>query len=167
MNEETVKRIGKEAGFWTSEGMCETVNLQMAMRFAQHLLDNQINHELTLHKIIADRDQEIEGLTIERDTLRTFAQWILVSERMPDTGKKVLAYYKNDNGLGRRVRAEWVKAKTVESSRDSDCGEYDDDTDTFYDPEGWYEKIDNWCDYTGVLISHEVTYWIPLPKGPE
>jgi Protein of unknown function (DUF551) len=114
--------------------------------------------------------REIDKLKAERDTLRTLAQpvaWILTSEQMPpSTGQTVLAYYKNENGLGRRVRAKWVKAKTVESSSDGDIGEYDEATDTYYDPEGWYEKIDNWPEYTSVFISHEVTHWTYLPEAP-
>jgi hypothetical protein len=40
--------------------------------------------------------------------------------------------------------------------------------DTFYVPEGWYECIDNWDDFTSILINEGVIdYVMPLPKPPE
>lgn len=93
--------------------------------------------------------------------------WTPVSERLPEPGVIVLACYTNSHQHPRRIRAKWVPAKTVESSADSDFGEYDDATDTYHDPQGWYECIDNWCDYSAVLVSEgEPTHWTPLPPAP-
>jgi hypothetical protein len=95
-------------------------------------------------------------------------EWTLVSEQMPPPCKKVLAYYKNSLRNSRRIVAKWVPAKTVESGVESDMGEYDDATDTYYDPEGWYECIDNWCEYTAVKVCDvEITHWMPLPDAPQ
>lgn len=94
-------------------------------------------------------------------------EWIPVSERLPDSGVVVLACYRNGLGNLRRIRANWLAAKTAESSSDSEIGEYDEETDCFYDPEGWYERIDNWCDYTAVAVCEgDVTHWMPLPPPP-
>ena len=90
-------------------------------------------------------------------------RWTLVEDAMPLNGKTVLACYKNSAGNLRRVRACWVAAKTSESSSESDFGEYDEAADTYYDPEGWYEQIDNWDDCTAVFISDPVTCWQELP----
>jgi hypothetical protein len=46
-------------------------------------------------------------------------------------------------------------------------GDYDEDEDEYYWPEGWYELIDNWEDYSAVRIHYDVTHWTPLPDGPE
>ena len=94
--------------------------------------------------------------------------WIPVAERMPDSGCVVLACYRNSAGNLRRIRAEWVAAKTQESGGDSDIGEYDEATDTYYDPQGWYERIDNWDDgFSAVGVSQgEVTHWMHLPDAP-
>ena len=94
--------------------------------------------------------------------------WIPVAERMPDSGCVVLACYRNSAGNLRRIRAEWVAAKTQESDDASDIGEYDEATDTYYDPQGWYERIDNWDDgFSAVGVSQgEVTHWMHLPDAP-
>ena len=95
--------------------------------------------------------------------------WIPVAERLPDSGCVVLACYRNSAGNLRRIRAEWVAAKTQESGGDSNIGEYDEATDTYYDPQGWYERIDNWDDgFSAVGVSQgEVTHWMPLPDVPQ
>ena len=96
------------------------------------------------------------------------AAWVPVAERMPKSGVTVLACYTNRAGNVRRIRAEWVAAKTIESDDDSEIGEYDEATDCCYDPEGWYEKIDNWGDYSSVVVNEgEVTHWMPLPAHPD
>jgi len=96
------------------------------------------------------------------------SEWIPVSERMPPSGALVLVAYRNDRGEWRRIRAQWVAAKSVEASDESEIGEYDEATDTYYDPEGWYERINNWDDYSGVMV-HDGTpsHWMPLPPPPE
>ena len=95
--------------------------------------------------------------------------WVPVTERMPDSGCVVLACYTKRAGKLRVIRAEWVAAKTQESGGDSDIGEYDEATDTYYDPQGWYERIDNWDDgFSAVGVSEgEVTHWMHLPDPPQ
>ena len=93
-------------------------------------------------------------------------QWVSVDDRMPEPGVTVLASYLNSNGLPRRIRAKWVKAGSCESSPESDIGEYDEASDTYYDPEGWYEQIDNWDDYTAILVDAAVSHWMPMPAAP-
>jgi len=93
--------------------------------------------------------------------------WVPVSERLPDSGVTVLACYISRAGQLRRIRAEWIAAKTQESGAESDIGEYDEATDTYYEPEGWYERIDNWDDYSAVAVTQgEVTHWMRLPAAP-
>jgi hypothetical protein len=90
-----------------------------------------------------------------------------VAERLPEPGRKVLAHYLNALGKPRTIIAEWVPAKTREDSPEGDLGEYDDETDLFYWPEGWYEQIENWDDFTALLVDEgEITHWQPLPRGP-
>lgn len=93
--------------------------------------------------------------------------WVPVAERLPDSGKPVLVCYRNGAGLVRRIRAVWVAAKSCEASPESEIGEYDEASDTYYEPEGWYETIDNWDDYTAVAVYQgTVTHWMPLPAPP-
>jgi hypothetical protein len=92
--------------------------------------------------------------------------WISVDERMPESGRSVLAYYLNRLGNGRRIRASWVAAKTNEAALDDD-GYYDEETDTFYFPKGWYEQIDNSDEYTCIAVCEgQITHWMPLPAPP-
>ena len=94
--------------------------------------------------------------------------WTPVTESLPAKGRKVLAFYTNSRGNGRTIRAEWVSPKTSESGDDSDIGEYDEDTDCYYDPEGWYECMDNWDDYRLITVHEgEVSHWMPMPAPPE
>ena len=93
--------------------------------------------------------------------------WVTTAERLPYSGQIVLACYRNHLGNWRRIRACWVAAQTNESSAESEIGEYDDASDTYYDPEGWYEKIDNWDDYSAVAVHQgEITHWMPMPAPP-
>lgn len=91
-----------------------------------------------------------------------------VAERLPEPSTKVLAHYFNDLGKGRTICAIWVPAKTrSDSYGDDDFTEYDEELDTFYWPEGWYEAIENWDDLGYVKVDEgEVIYWQPLPKWP-
>lgn len=95
--------------------------------------------------------------------------WVPVAERLPQSGVTVLACYRNSAGKLRRIRAEWIAAQTQESGGESIIGVYDEATDTYYDPEGWYEKIDNWDDGFSAIGVHqgEVTHWMPLPAAPD
>ena len=100
-------------------------------------------------------------------SMELLGAWVPTAERMPASGVTVLACYRNSLGNWRLIRAQWVKAKNVEANPESEIGEYDEETDTYYDPEGWYEAIDNWDDYTHVAVYQgEVTHWMPLPPPP-
>jgi hypothetical protein len=94
--------------------------------------------------------------------------WISVSQQMPPVSRGVLAFYKNVLGHGRIIRAEWIPAKTIVADTDDQQSEYDEATDEFYVPEGWYEKINNWDDYSSVFVREgTITHWMPLPASPE
>lgn len=91
---------------------------------------------------------------------------VAVSERLPRPSVKVLAHYFNGLGKERTICAIWVPAKTrSDSYGDDDFTEYDEESDTFYWPEGWYETIENWDDLGYVKVDEgEVIYWQPIPK---
>ena len=93
---------------------------------------------------------------------------VAVSERLPRPSVKVLAHYFNGLGKERTICAIWVPAKTrSDSYGDDDFTEYDEESDTFYWPEGWYETIENWDDLGYVKVDEgEVIYWQPIPKLP-
>lgn len=95
--------------------------------------------------------------------------WISVNERLPECGKKVLATYKNEYGKDRTICAMYAERHKIESTSNEDCDdEYSEELDNYFIKEGWYEVIENWPDYSSVVV-HEgvVTHWMPLPDAPE
>ena len=96
--------------------------------------------------------------------------WISVEDRLPESERAVLAFYLNSHGKGRRVRAEYIAAKTksADDGWDSDePADYDEQADEYFWPAGWYEVMDNWDDLTHMVIHEgEVTHWMPLPAPP-
>lgn len=116
-------------------------------------------------------DEVIDALraALEQPAVEPVA-WTPVANGLPASGVVVLACYRNRLGNLRRIRAEWVAAKTQEAdgSDESECAEYDEATDTFYIAQDWYERIDNWGDYSSVAVTEgEVTHWMPLPPAPD
>ena len=93
-------------------------------------------------------------------------KWINVKDQMPTC--KVLATYKNSCGMNRIVVASYFNKFEEESSGDCEgWDEYDEATDCYYIPEGWYEQQDNWGEYASIHIHEgEVTHWMPLPEPP-
>jgi len=93
---------------------------------------------------------------------------IPVAERLPEPNIKVLAHYVNALGNGRTICAIWVPGKArSDSDYEDDFTEYDEETDKFYWPEGWYEQIENWEDFGWVPVNEGVVdYWQDLPTWP-
>lgn len=69
------------------------------------------------------------------------SEWTHVAHGLP-TGN-CLACYKNSNGKDRIVKAFYAKQFEIEASGDDveDRSEYNEETDEYYLPEGWYEVI--------------------------
>jgi|GEM_PF-2055976 len=114
-----------------------------------------------------DRHQKaVANLTAALSQSADAAQWwIPVDQQMPKSGQIVLALQKwGHSGKLGIIRAAWVAAKTEESSPESDIGEYDEATDTYYDPEGWYEQISHWDEISAAGVSGAtIVAWMPLP----
>jgi len=91
--------------------------------------------------------------------------WTDVKDDMPGTDT-VLAYYVNEAGNYRIVKAFHAGKFEVEISPEDENPDYDEEEDCYYYPEGWYEVIDNWDDYGSVLVQYEVTFWRALPEPP-
>ena len=98
--------------------------------------------------------------------------WISIDERMPESGEHVLAYYTNSFSKGRRIRAEYVAAKSREvdwdmADPDTQCVEHDEQSDCFYLTAGWYELMDNWDEYSSIaVVEGVISHWMPLPAPP-
>lgn len=92
--------------------------------------------------------------------------WQLIETAPKST--TILVFYKNCFGNGRIVKARYVEKDTEESDGEySDNAEYNEEKDMYFTPEGWYELIDNWPDYSSCHIHEgEPTHWMPLPEFP-
>ena len=97
--------------------------------------------------------------------------WISVKDRLPDSGKHVLVACEGLLITGRRkyyyaCEAIYAAPKTVIASEYEDIdGVYDEETDGYYLPEGWWGVVYN-CEYI-YFIDDFVTHWMPLPEPPE
>lgn len=100
------------------------------------------------------------------------SEWISVKDRLPESGKHVLvccSIHLIGGGLSTYVcDAFHTDQKTIVCNCDDDIDmDYDEETDEFYFPVGWWEVIKNWSDYSCVAIEDFVTHWMPLPEPPE
>ena len=99
-------------------------------------------------------------------------RWVRCEDEMPKSGTHVLACCEVRGIGGYRSRyvcdAFHTDAKSIPCQYSDDIdSEYDDETDEYYFPEGWWEVIKNWDDYSCVAISDFVTHWMPLPEPPK
>ena len=86
------------------------------------------------------------------------AGWIRVDERLPEPGTPVLL----DIGKKYPIRAMWAAKHTVQAADDdTDWGEYVEEDDMYYAPEGWYEW--NQCEDNHWRVTETPRAWMPLP----
>lgn len=96
--------------------------------------------------------------------------WVNVDERMPPDRETVLvAYFETNGGVcnyQRPIRAEWVPAKTEICDTDvwGQDGDYDEEKDEYFVPEGWYEE----CRFhdSSERVEGTVTHWHAIPTFP-
>lgn len=99
--------------------------------------------------------------------------WISVKDRLPESGKYVIACCEVRLMCGKRHRyvcdAFYAAPKSISSDGDpyETAIEYDEETDNYYLLEGWYEVIYNWDEYSSITIEDFVTHWMPLPEPPK
>ena len=103
------------------------------------------------------------------DKAPTVGGWISVKDRLPESGKSVLVSCQIKLMSGKDkyyvCEAMYTAPKTVSAGVYDDFdADYDEETDTYYYPEGWWEKIHNWDEYSSVAIEDFVTHWMPLPE---
>ena len=84
--------------------------------------------------------------------------WIALPGTLPEPGTPVLL----DIGKEYPIRAMWAAKHTVQAADDdSDWGEYVEEDDMYYAPEGWYEW--NQCEDNHWRVTETPRAWMPLP----
>lgn len=53
------------------------------------------------------------------------------------------------------------------SADDDIAYDYNEEEDEYYLKEGWYECINNWDEYSSIVIGDFVTHWQNLPEPPK
>lgn len=96
-----------------------------------------------------------------RDGVASTASWINVEDHLPEPNTPVLL----DIGMKFPIRALWAGKHTVSVGTDvDDWGEYDEKTDDYYCPEGWYEW--NQQEEIHWAVTDKPIAWMPLPPPP-
>jgi hypothetical protein len=99
------------------------------------------------------------------DAADTIEQPWISAATLPPHGVPVLAYYRNELGKSRVVRATYYGPMELEQA--DECGgpgDYDEKSDEYYAPEGWYETNEH--EETYWRVDETVTHWMRLPDPP-
>ena len=84
--------------------------------------------------------------------------WTKLPGQLPEPGMPVLL----DIGKKYPIRAMWAAKHTVQAADDdTDRGEYVEEDDMYYAPEGWYEW--NQCEDNHWRVTETPRAWMPLP----
>ena len=98
-------------------------------------------------------------------------EWISVKDERPETNTAIIIYLIDDKGKGHTIKAVYIEGKTLAASIDSEWYEYDETTDSYYCPEGWFEDVyaETGLDYNyhwlGTDSELNITHWQRL-KNP-
>ena len=106
------------------------------------------------------------------DEIPAASPWHRVEDGLPESGTHVLACCEVRGIYGHKSHyvcdAFHTDNKSIPCSYNDDIdSEYDEETDEYYFPVGWWEVIKNWDDYSCVAIEDFVTHWMPLPVPPQ
>lgn len=136
-------------------------------RLQEKLQDQE--YQLSLDAMEHSRDEAIA----RAEKAEAADRWIPVGERLPEDDNPVWAFGHIVHGARTAMfKGRWIAAHTMRSGdfgADDDMSlEYDEAEDEFYVPEGWFERIENWDDFTDIAAGdYIVTHWRPLPEPPK
>ena len=169
MNNLTISEFKINLGYSQMFGERDTP--EEALKFCNEMLDSSphklhIDHitafMVYINTLITHLEKQDGCISVDE---KPEDQWI--NTHLPHAGIKVLAHYVNGAGKSRIIIATYITKYLVETNYDygERNDEYNETDDTYYLKEGWYECIDNWEEYTSIVIHEgEVDKWQYLPK---
>lgn len=93
-------------------------------------------------------------------------QWISVDDRLPEKPNKFVLVCTNSN-YANQIVAQFIPKFTNSDGADDEFGDYCEEKDDWFLPEGWYANVAPVTDeYLSYFLDEQVTHWMPLPKEP-
>ena len=110
----------------------------------------------------AERERDaLKARVAELEARLQGARWISVGERLPESGKFVLA---NVEKISLPIRAFYTAPNSVEGNCEDEISIFDEEADCYWLPAGWYET--NEYEEVSWFVHGKVTHWMPLPEPP-
>ena len=125
--------------------------------------DNAPDEEIAAEAILNMYATVIDAINKE-PTIES-PNWIPCAKQPPTSGKHVLLTCEI-RPRGTRYVCDGFYAEKLSISGGYDCDpgcDYDEDKDEYFIPEGYYEIVKNWDDYSSIVINDFVVAWQPLP----
>lgn len=101
---------------------------------------------------------------------KLFTYWHKVQDKKPPENKPLLIHIKNQQSKDRVIKAIYIPAKTIEAHVDSEWFEYDEEEDTYWTPQGWYEDVyaETGLEFDLLFIGTDLEplHWMTLPTPP-
>lgn len=122
--------------------------------------------------------KELQKLANNPDAVPPTAHWISVKDRPPETETEVFIYAEirlDDKVIGYVTTTAIYEDGTIHTGESiwnwddiNYWGTYDEETDDYIIPEGWWEERHyNDDDTRNLQVDDFVTHWMPLPKPPK
>lgn len=114
-----------------------------------------------------DRFVDIRDAIKAAPTIESPRDWTPCAEgqNLPENKKEVLLSCVGHNKREYVCKGYYIRKHTEEIGAADDIeADWDEVTDTNFLPEGFYECIENWGDYSFVYINDAVLAWQPLPE---
>lgn len=152
--DELVKRLHRQAAYLPEKFSKNAELLDVLMKAAD-----------AIEELSRENESLAKSVNEASEILRK--RWIPVTERLPENDVHVLLSCKCGSGAYVCDGFHTEKYSTPTQFYEDIDADYDEETDEYYFPEGWWEVIKNWDDYSCVAIEDTVTHWMPLPEPPK
>lgn len=93
--------------------------------------------------------------------------WISVEDRFPERPNKFVLV-KTKSNYANLIVAQYIPKFTETDGADDEFGDYCEEKDDWFLPEGWYANVSPLTDeFLSYFLDEEVTHWMSLPEPPK